>query len=134
MLLVPQQPTSTSRPSSTKNSRISTDTLTKSVSGGGVSVEVSSSSSSSSSSAAEGGVEKVLYSFVRKRSQGGSHAYGLTTVKLLPNGQKVELKQVITSRLYTSLVANARDNSREIVRQRRYVDTSSVCLYEICRE
>jgi hypothetical protein len=88
-------------------------------------VDVSSSSSSSSSPAAatESNVEKILYSFVRKRSQGGSHAYGLTTVKLLPNGQKVELKQVITSRLYSSLVANARDNSREIVRQRRYVRT-----------
>ena len=126
MLLVPQQPTSTSRPSSTKNSHSSsTDTHTTSVSaaaagGVGVSVEVSSSSSSSSSSSAvEGSIEKVLYSFVRKRSQGGSHAYGLTTVKLLPNGQKVELKQVITSRLYTSLVANTRDNTREVVRQRR---------------
>ena len=35
---------------------------------------------------------RVLYSFIRKRSQGGFHAYGLTTVKVLKNGQKVEVR------------------------------------------
>lgn len=34
---------------------------------------------------------KVLYSFIRKRSQNGSHAYGLTTVKELDNGERVEV-------------------------------------------
>ena len=34
---------------------------------------------------------RVLYSFIRKRSQGGFHAYGLTTVKILDSGQKVEV-------------------------------------------
>ena len=33
-------------------------------------------------------------SFVRKRSSGGFAAFGLTTVKQLETGQRVELKQV----------------------------------------
>ena len=39
---------------------------------------------------------RVLYSFVRKRSCGGFAAFGLTTVKQLESGQRVELKQVNT--------------------------------------
>ena len=35
---------------------------------------------------------RILYSFIRKRSQGGFHAYGLTTVKMMPTGQKVEVR------------------------------------------
>ena len=34
---------------------------------------------------------KLLYSFIRKRSQGTMHAYGLTTVRVLDNGQQVEV-------------------------------------------
>ena len=37
-------------------------------------------------------IGRVLYSFIRKRSQKGFHAYGLTTVKILACGQKVEVK------------------------------------------
>ena len=37
-------------------------------------------------------IGRVLYSFIRKRSQKGFHAYGLTTVKILECGQKVEVK------------------------------------------
>jgi len=62
----------------------------------------------------------VLYSFVRKRSQGGFHAYGLTTVKMTESGQKVELKQVITERVYSMLVNSSADKSRHVVRQKRY--------------
>ena len=40
---------------------------------------------------------RVLYSFIRKRSQGGFHAYGLTTVKILDSGQKVEVSAEETS-------------------------------------
>ena len=61
----------------------------------------------------------VLYSFIRRRSQGGFHAHGLTTVKQLPSGEKVELKQVISARMYNILASNA-DPSRSIVRQKRY--------------
>jgi hypothetical protein len=35
--------------------------------------------------------DKVLYSFIRRRSQGKSHSYGLTTVKELENGEIVEV-------------------------------------------
>jgi len=66
----------------------------------------------------EGG-DKVLYSFIRKRSQGGFSAYGLTTVKQLPSGEQVELKQVISSRMY-GILANSADKQRTVVRQRRY--------------
>lgn len=62
---------------------------------------------------------KVLYSFIRKRSQGGFSAYGLTTVKELETGEQVELKQVISSRMYAILKVSA-DKSRTIIRQRRY--------------
>ena len=38
---------------------------------------------------------RVLYSFIRRRSQGGFHAYGLTTVKMLKTGQKVEVNKIL---------------------------------------
>ena len=66
----------------------------------------------------EGG-DKVLYSFIRKRSQGGFSAHGLTTVKQLPSGEQVELKQVISKRMY-GILANSADKSRTVVRQRRF--------------
>ena len=34
---------------------------------------------------------KVLYSFIRRRTQNKSHSYGLTTVKELENGEIVEV-------------------------------------------
>lgn len=79
----------------------------------------------------EGG-DRVLYSFVRKRSQGGFSAYGLTTVKQLPSGEKVELKQVISRRMY-SILAGSADQSRNVVRQRRYCflwEMQSFHIYE----
>jgi hypothetical protein len=42
---------------------------------------------------------RILYSFIRKRSQGGFHAYGLTTVKMMPTGQKVEVRNLTFLRL-----------------------------------
>jgi hypothetical protein len=63
---------------------------------------------------------RVLYSSIRKRSQGGFHAYGLTTVKQLESGQKVELKQVISARVYYMLVKTSADKKRNIIKQRRY--------------
>lgn len=74
----------------------------------------------------------LLYSFIRCRSQGGFHAYGLTTVKMLPNGEKVELKQVISKRMYSMLSNNA-DPARRIVRQKRYCfqwERQSFQIYE----
>ena len=58
-----------------------------------------SSTTTTNSSSSNG---RVLYSFVRKRSCGGFAAFGLTTVKQLESGQRVELKQVITKQPYTS--------------------------------
>ena len=58
-----------------------------------------SSTTTTNSSSSNG---RVLYSFVRKRSCGGFAAFGLTTVKQLESGQRVELKQVITKQRYTS--------------------------------
>jgi hypothetical protein len=51
--------------------------------------------------------------------QGGFHAYGLTTVKMTESGQQVELKQVISARVYSMLVSSSADKSRCIVRQKR---------------
>lgn len=76
--------------------------------------------------------DQVLYSFVRRRSQGGFHAYGLTTVKLLESGEKVELKQVISARMY-SILSNSADPTRDVVKQRRYCflwEQQSCHIYE----
>jgi predicted ATPase len=78
------------------------------------------------------GQGKELYSFVRRRSQGGFHAYGLTTVKLLESGEKVELKQVISKRMYNMLTRNG-DDKRHAVIQRRYCflwEDQSFHIYE----
>lgn len=34
-----------------------------------------------------------MYSFIRKRSQGGFHAYGLTNVKMMESGDVVEVRK-----------------------------------------
>jgi len=61
-----------------------------------------------------------LYSFVRKRTIGKLHSYGLTTVKRYSsNSEKMELKQVINSRMY-NLLGRSSDKKRDVVRQRRY--------------
>lgn len=70
-----------------------------------------------------GGV--VLYSSIRKRTQNGFHAYGLTTIKQLENGEKVELKNVIGEKLYEFLKNTAADTSRAIIRQKRYCSITS---------
>lgn len=78
------------------------------------------------------GQGRELYSFVRRRSQGGFHAYGLTTVKLLDSGEKVELKQVISKRMYHMLTRNG-DDKRHAVIQRRYCflwEAQSFHIYE----
>jgi hypothetical protein len=74
----------------------------------------------------------VLYSFIRKRSQGTFHSYALTTVKKLDSGEQVELKQVITGRMY-SLFSIYADKERQIVKQRRYYflyEQQSFHIYE----
>lgn len=74
----------------------------------------------------------VLYSFIRKRSQGSFHSYALTTVKKLDTGEQVELKQVITGRMY-NLFAGHADKERQVVIQRRYYflyEQQSFHIYE----
>lgn len=66
------------------------------------------------------GAGQVLYSFIRRRSQNSSHSYGLTTVKRLQNGEVVELKNVITSRVYEFLKRTAADKTRRTMLQKRY--------------
>jgi hypothetical protein len=66
------------------------------------------------------GTEKVLYTYLRKRSQGEFHAYGLTTVKQLASGGIVHLKCIISARMYCSLVATKQDHDRHVVKQCRY--------------
>ena len=78
------------------------------------------------------GDDVVLYSFIRRRSVGSFHAYGLTTVKRLPGGELVELKQVITARMY-AILSNSADPRREIVHQKRYCfqwERQSFHIYE----
>ena len=96
------------------------------------------SSPTHSSSSKEDGEEvpgddfQVLYSFIRRRSQGGFHAYGLTTVKQMPSGELVELKQVISARMY-KILSNSADATRSIVRQKRYCfqwDRQSFHIYQ----
>lgn len=36
-----------------------------------------------------------MYSFIRKRSQGGFHAYGLTNVKMMESGNVVEVRKEV---------------------------------------
>jgi hypothetical protein len=38
------------------------------------------------------------YSFIRKRTSGGTSSYGVTTVQTHKNGQKIEIKRIITGR------------------------------------
>lgn len=81
---------------------------------------------------ATGTDDVVLYSFIRRRSLGQFHAYGLTTVKRLPTGELVELKQVITARMY-AILSNSADPTREIVHQKRYCfqwERQSFHIYE----
>lgn len=64
--------------------------------------------------------DTVLYSCVRKRSQGEFHAYGLTTVKLLTCGQTVQTKRILTPQMYSTLLATKQDTKRHVVKQRRH--------------
>ncbi len=61
------------------------------------------------------------YSFLRKRSQGKLHSYGLTSVaKLDSDGTKVELKKIIDRRMYQALANTQACEDRHILRQNRY--------------
>jgi hypothetical protein len=64
--------------------------------------------------------DRVMYAFLRKRSQGGFHAYGLTTVKMLQSGEVVQLKCIITPHMYSTLLSTKSDPKRHVVKQRRY--------------
>lgn len=73
-----------------------------------------------SSSNLNGTEARELYSFVRRRTQGKMQSFGLTTVKrFAATGEKMELKQVISNRMY-NLLARSSDKTRHVVRQRRY--------------
>lgn len=54
-------------------------------------VQVMLSPESHDTTAQQGG-GKVLYSFIRRRSQNDCHSFGLTTVRRLENGEKVEVQ------------------------------------------
>jgi hypothetical protein len=58
------------------------------------------------------------YSFIRKRTSNGSSSYGVTTVQTHKNGEKIEIKRIITSREFAAGL-KTRDMSRHIVKQER---------------
>lgn len=70
---------------------------------------------------------------IRKRSQGRLSSYGLTVVRLLPSGEKVELKQVISAKMYNTLAASAADKERAVIHQKRFCflwETQSFHVYQ----
>jgi len=70
---------------------------------------------------------------IRKRSQGRLSSYGLTIVKLLPTGEKVELKQVISAKMYNTLATSAADTKRAVIHQKRFCflwETQSFHVYQ----
>ena len=69
---------------------------------------------------AEGPHERILSSWLRKRSQGDFHAYGLTNVKQLPSGEIVQTKCIINATIYSTLLSARRDPKRHVVKERRY--------------
>jgi hypothetical protein len=109
--------------SSSSSNNIIRSSSSSNISSSNISSNISSSSSniirSSSSSNISSTSETVAFSFIRKRSQGNHHAYGITIVKILPTGEEVELKQRISSRMYHSLSTTAHP-SHNVVKQRRY--------------
>lgn len=70
---------------------------------------------------------------IRKRSQGRLSSYGLTVVKRLPSGEKVELKQVISAKMYNTLATSAADKERAVIHQKRFCflwETQSFHVYQ----
>lgn len=43
---------------------------------------------------------KYPYAFVRRRTRSGGSSYGYTSVDMGPDGQKIELKRIISQREY----------------------------------
>lgn len=71
-----------------------------------------------------------LYSFVRRRSQGGHASYTRTTcVKTVE--QTIEMKKIITRKEYAENVRDRADPSRRTVRQRRLTFLYESTHYEI---
>ena len=68
----------------------------------------------------EEGNYPLLYRFIRKRSQGSMHAYGITSVYQHPNGQEVELKQIIDRRVYRQMLSLADPERSKIIQRRSY--------------
>ena len=61
------------------------------------------------------------YSFLRKRSQGKQHSYGLTSVaKRDSDGTEVELKKIIDRRMYQALANTQACEERHTLKQNRY--------------
>ena len=65
-------------------------------------------------------VGRELHSFLRKRTQGKQSAYAMTTLRILPSGEKIELKQNLSKRMYYLLRDSYKDPRRHVLRQRRY--------------
>ena len=86
----------------------------------------------------DGGIEscgdrKLIYRFLRKRTQGTMDAYGLTSVYQQTNGEQVELKQIINKSIYLALKQTKSDNTRIQIKQRRSYflwENQSMCITE----
>ena len=62
----------------------------------------------------------LLYRFVRKRSQGSMHAYGMTSVYQQDDGKELELKQIIPPRVYRQMLGLADPSRHKIIQKRSY--------------
>ncbi len=87
---------------------------------GGAIPTSSSPSSLSRKGGNKGKDHPLLYRFIRKRSQGSMHAYGITSVYEHPNGQEVELKQIINHRVYRQMLCLADPGRSKIIQKRSY--------------
>ena len=81
---------------------------------------MTSSSPSTISRKGVAGNYPLLYRFIRKRSQGSMHAYGITSIYEHPNGQEVELKQIINPRVYRQMLSLADPARSKIIQKRSY--------------
>jgi len=87
---------------------------------------------------AHGGVV-LQYSFIRRRTQDGFSVYGHTQVRRHPNGDRVEIKRIISVREYEWMKSMYADPARHVVLQKRFFfiwegKTFSIHQYQRPRE
>ena len=71
----------------------------------------------------------LMYRFIRKRTQGSMHAYGMTSVYQQDDGKELELKQIIAPRVYRQMLGLADPNRHKIIQKRSYFLWEKQSLY-----